>query len=46
MMMFVAVSVNYEGDISHWALTSTQTAACSFEPGTAEDVGIAVSTLY
>lgn len=29
-------------DISHFAVSSTQEAACSFEPGTAEDVGIAV----
>lgn len=46
IMMFIAVSVNYLEDISHWASSSTQTAACSFEPGTPEDVGIAVSVLH
>ncbi|KAI9458759.1 hypothetical protein HD554DRAFT_2207065 [Boletus coccyginus] len=33
---------NYFEDISHWASSSTQIAACSFEPGTLEDIGIAV----
>ncbi|KAN0100246.1 hypothetical protein V8E55_000230 [Tylopilus felleus] len=32
----------YRRDIGHFAASSTQEAACSFEPGTAEDVGIAV----
>ena len=44
--MFIAASVNYLEDISHWAGSNTQVAACSFEPGTPEDVGIAVSMLH
>ncbi|KAF8559956.1 FAD-binding domain-containing protein [Imleria badia] len=35
----------YPKDISHFAVSSTQVAACSFEPGTAEDVGIALQIL-
>ncbi|KAG8216423.1 hypothetical protein J3R82DRAFT_6528 [Butyriboletus roseoflavus] len=38
-------SVSYSEDISHWASSSTQVAACSFEPGTPEDVGIALRIL-
>lgn len=38
----VAGSFKYAQDISHWASSSTQIAACSFEPGTVADVGIAV----
>ncbi|KAF8551729.1 FAD-binding domain-containing protein [Imleria badia] len=41
----VAVSLNYLEDISHWASSSTQIAACSFEPGTVADVGIALRIL-
>ncbi|KAF8551799.1 FAD-binding domain-containing protein [Imleria badia] len=33
----IAVSLNYTQDISHWASSSTQIAACSFEPGTVVD---------
>ncbi|KAJ7494855.1 FAD dependent oxidoreductase [Mycena galericulata] len=36
---------NYEADISHWASSSTQTAACSVEPGTAADVSIIIQLL-
>ncbi|EIN06906.1 FAD-binding domain-containing protein [Punctularia strigosozonata HHB-11173 SS5] len=32
-------SQNYSDDISHWSLKSIEQAACSVEPGTAEDVG-------
>lgn len=42
----VAASFNYERDIEHWASSSTQIAACSFEPGRVEDVGVAVSTFF
>ncbi|KAG6380802.1 hypothetical protein JVT61DRAFT_5186 [Boletus reticuloceps] len=35
----------YPRDIVHFAVSSTQDAACSFEPGTAEDVGIALRIL-
>jgi len=45
-VVFVTGSGNYFEDISHWASSSTQIAACSFEPGTLEDVGIAVSMHY
>ena len=34
----------YQNDIYHWAVSSTQLAVCSFEPATAQDVGIAVSS--
>ncbi|KAI6127318.1 FAD dependent oxidoreductase [Pisolithus sp. B1] len=36
---------SYEENIHHWAPSSTQRAACSFEPGTAADVGIALQIL-
>ncbi|KAI0317364.1 FAD-binding domain-containing protein [Amylostereum chailletii] len=32
------LSINYSQDIKHWAQSSTEQAACSVEPGTAEDV--------
>ncbi|KAG9308233.1 FAD-binding domain-containing protein [Chiua virens] len=35
-------SPKYLKDIKHWTSWSTQFAACSFEPGTPEDVGIAL----
>ncbi|RPD60650.1 FAD-binding domain-containing protein [Lentinus tigrinus ALCF2SS1-7] len=35
----------YLEDISHWAVSSTQQAACSVEPGTAEDVGTILQIL-
>lgn len=44
--MFITGTGNYFEDISHWASSSTQIAACSFEPGTLEDIGIAVSMRY
>ncbi|KAL4079682.1 hypothetical protein J3A83DRAFT_4458609 [Scleroderma citrinum] len=34
----------YDNDIFHWASSSTQHAACSFDPATPEDVGIAVGS--
>ncbi|KAF8124589.1 FAD dependent oxidoreductase [Boletus edulis] len=43
--VYDAASVNYLEDISHWGVSSTQLAACSFEPGTPEDVGIALRIL-
>ncbi|KAJ7833877.1 FAD-binding domain-containing protein [Mycena olivaceomarginata] len=36
---------NYAQDISHWASSSTQTAACSVEPGTAADVATIIQLL-
>ncbi|KAF8551796.1 FAD-binding domain-containing protein [Imleria badia] len=43
--VYYFLSEEYQEDISHWALSSTQVAACSFEPGTPEDVGIALKIL-
>ncbi|KAG6332795.1 hypothetical protein ID866_6297 [Astraeus odoratus] len=45
-----ASSMNYNGtvydnDIEHWATSSTQQAMCAFEPGTIEDVGIALKII-
>ncbi|KAG9308224.1 FAD dependent oxidoreductase [Chiua virens] len=39
------MSAKYLEDISHFASSSTQFAECSFEPGTPEDVGIALRIL-
>ncbi|KAG6369181.1 hypothetical protein JVT61DRAFT_1339 [Boletus reticuloceps] len=41
----VTASLNYARAIEHWASSSTQISACSFEPGTAMDVGIALRIL-
>ncbi|KAH0826808.1 hypothetical protein J3R83DRAFT_5232 [Lanmaoa asiatica] len=41
---YIAASINYIEDISHWASSSSQIAACSFEPGTPEDIGVADDT--
>ena len=38
-------SSTYLKDISHWASSSSEAAACSVEPGTAEDVGEIVRSL-
>ncbi|KAH7904379.1 FAD-binding domain-containing protein [Hygrophoropsis aurantiaca] len=38
-------SLHYDIDITHWASSSTQLSACSFEPATPEDVGIALQIL-
>ena len=35
----LGLNAAYEKDIGHWALSSTTYAACSVEPGSAEDVG-------
>ncbi|KAI0773005.1 FAD-binding domain-containing protein [Trametes elegans] len=35
----------YSKDIGHWATSSSQDAACSVEPGTAEDVGTILQIL-
>ncbi|KAJ6583298.1 hypothetical protein B0H10DRAFT_886542 [Mycena sp. CBHHK59/15] len=35
----------YANDISHWASSSTQSAACTVEPGTAADVSIIIQIL-
>ena len=37
------LNADYLKDIGHWATSSTQYAACSVEPGNAEDVGKIVS---
>ncbi|KAI0773004.1 FAD-binding domain-containing protein [Trametes elegans] len=36
----------YAKDIEHWATSSAQDAACSVEPGTAEDVGTILRILW
>ncbi|KAJ7615823.1 FAD-binding domain-containing protein [Roridomyces roridus] len=36
---------NYAVDLSHWASSSSQLAACSVEPGTADDVAAIIKTL-
>ncbi|KAH7904380.1 FAD-binding domain-containing protein [Hygrophoropsis aurantiaca] len=38
-------SLHYAKDVEHWASSSSQVAACSFEPATAEDLGIALQIL-
>ncbi|TFK52879.1 FAD-binding domain-containing protein [Heliocybe sulcata] len=38
-------AIQYYEDIEHWASSSTQTSACSVEPGTAEDVGVILQIL-
>ncbi|KAF8124590.1 hypothetical protein EV363DRAFT_1403151 [Boletus edulis] len=38
-------SYNYRENIHHWASSSTQFSACSFEPGTLEDISIALEIL-
>ncbi|KAJ7779754.1 FAD dependent oxidoreductase [Mycena metata] len=38
-------SANYTADIAHWTASSTQSAACSVEPGTAADVSIIIRLL-
>ncbi|KAL4063633.1 hypothetical protein V8B97DRAFT_2026278 [Scleroderma yunnanense] len=38
-------SLPYIGDVSHWASSSSQNATCSFEPGTAEDLGMALNII-
>ncbi|KAG9308226.1 hypothetical protein JVU11DRAFT_12244 [Chiua virens] len=43
--MLSIASPNYLEDISHWTQLGTQYAACSFEPGTPEDVGVALQIL-
>lgn len=40
-----AVSIGYTKDVSHWASSSSANAACTVEPGTAEDVGTIVSVI-
>ncbi|KAI9069033.1 FAD-binding domain-containing protein [Trametes sanguinea] len=42
---FPGLDAAYVKDISHWATSSTAQAACSVEPGTAEDVGIILQIL-
>jgi len=39
---FCAAQLTYQQDIKHWMTSSSQTAACSVEPGTAEDISIIV----
>ncbi|KAF7317405.1 FAD-binding PCMH-type domain-containing protein [Mycena chlorophos] len=36
---------NYAADIEHWASSSTQTSACTVEPGTAADVALILPLL-
>jgi hypothetical protein len=38
-------SFTYIKDNEHWASSSSQLSACSFEPANAQDVGIAVSLI-
>ncbi|KAH7908528.1 FAD-binding domain-containing protein [Hygrophoropsis aurantiaca] len=38
-------SLHYDKDVEHWASSSFHVAACSFEPATAEDLGIALQIL-
>ena len=38
-------NTEYQKDISHWALSSTEQAACSVKPGSPEDVGKIVRRL-
>ncbi|KAG9308232.1 hypothetical protein JVU11DRAFT_12250 [Chiua virens] len=38
-------SAKYLEDIFHWTSSSSQYAACSLEPGTAEDIGVALRIL-
>ncbi|OSD00999.1 FAD-binding domain-containing protein [Trametes coccinea BRFM310] len=42
---FPGLDAAYVKDISHWATSSTAQAACSVEPGTAEDVGTILQIL-
>ncbi|KAF9225427.1 FAD-binding domain-containing protein [Gyrodon lividus] len=35
----------YPRDVTHWASSSSQNATCSFEPGTAEDLGTALQII-
>ncbi|KZV75358.1 FAD-binding domain-containing protein [Peniophora sp. CONT] len=37
--VYYPLSIEYTNDNKHWMGSSSQTAACSVEPGTAEDVG-------
>ncbi|KAF7795716.1 hypothetical protein EIP86_006881 [Pleurotus ostreatoroseus] len=39
------LSIQYTKDVEHWATSSADIAACSVEPGTAEDVGIILQIL-
>ncbi|KAI0794889.1 FAD-binding domain-containing protein [Abortiporus biennis] len=43
--VFYPLSVHYTEDISHWAWSSSEVAACSVEPGTAEDVSTILKIL-
>ncbi|PIL28886.1 hypothetical protein GSI_08932 [Ganoderma sinense ZZ0214-1] len=36
---YLGLNAAYQKDIGHWAVSSTAQAACSVEPGSAEDVG-------
>jgi hypothetical protein len=40
----LAGSSQYQTDNYHWSPSGSQTSECSFEPATAQDVGIAVRT--
>ncbi|KAH8112912.1 FAD-binding domain-containing protein [Phellopilus nigrolimitatus] len=37
--VYYPLSVQYSSDIAHWASSSSQSSACSVEPGSAADVG-------
>ncbi|KAJ7108942.1 FAD dependent oxidoreductase [Mycena crocata] len=39
------VQGNYTQDLSHWALSSTQSSLCTVEPGTADDVSTIIRLL-
>ncbi|KAG9316804.1 hypothetical protein JVU11DRAFT_2869 [Chiua virens] len=43
--VYNVASVKYLEHINHWATSSTQSSACSFEPGTTEDISIALRIL-
>ncbi|THH03102.1 hypothetical protein EW145_g6525 [Phellinidium pouzarii] len=43
--VYYPLSIEYTADLYHWASSSTQTSACSLEPGTAEDIGVILQIL-
>ncbi|KAI6012493.1 hypothetical protein F5J12DRAFT_971150 [Pisolithus orientalis] len=43
--VFYPGTLPYPRDVTHWASSSSQNATCSFEPGTAEDLGKALNVI-
>ncbi|OJA18726.1 hypothetical protein AZE42_11123 [Rhizopogon vesiculosus] len=43
--VYYAGSPQYTKDNEHWTVSSSQASACSFEPATPQDVGIALQIL-